>query len=286
MFYFEEINNEILRSAQDDKNAEIKNNKHILKSDLIKDAEAFFTTRDICICDKTEGTPSSILPNPGKEDIKNNKKIIAEYLKISENNLISPTQTHSANIDVAIETRHDYPDCDALILTEKNLGIFLNFADCTPIILYDRKLNIGAVAHAGWRGTAQKIAPLTVEKLASDYGSKPSDIVALIGPAIGFCCYNVGEEVYQKLSETVENFEGLSTIITPSQPLPHPRKGYIEREQIFVDLKNINKRQLEEVGVKEIDVCPYCTVCDNDKFFSYRNENATTKRHSAVLKLI
>lgn len=270
MFYFEEINNEILRSAQDDKNRKIKNNKHILKSDLIKDAEAFFTTRDICICDKTEGTPSSILPHPGKEDIKNNKKIIAEYLKISENNLISPTQTHSANIDVAIETRHDYPDCDALILTEKNLGIFLNFADCTPIILYDEKQNIGAIAHAGWRGTAQKIAPLTIEKMIKDFGSKPKNIVAVIGPAIGFCCYDVGQEVYEKLSKTVRNFNNLFEI----------REG-----KIFVDLKNINKCQLKEIGVEKIDVCPYCTVHNNDLFYSYRNENATTKRHSAILKL-
>lgn len=240
MFYFKEING-----------------KKILKSDLIKSAEAFFTTREICL--KSQDF-----------DTTENKKTVAKYLNICEKNLISPTQTHSANIDVAIETRKDYPNTDALILTEKNLGIFLNFADCTPVILYDKKQNIGAIAHAGWRGTAQKIAPLTVEKMRLDFGSNTNDIVAIIGPAIGFCCYNVGEDVYKKLKATVNDFDRLSEI----------REG-----QIFVDLKNINKRQLEEIGVKEIDVCPYCTVCDNDKFFSYRNENATTKRHSAVLKL-
>ncbi len=289
MFYYKKINYQIPNQVQNDRT--------ILKSDLIKGAEAFFTTRDICICDKGN-TPSTILPwitgcstastqlspkrvslcsflpksapHPEKEDILNNKKILADYLKISEKNLISPTQTHSANIDIAIESRTEYPETDALILTKKNIGIFLNFADCTPVILYDKKLNIGAVAHAGWRGTAQKIAPKTVQKMGVEFGSKPKDIVAVIGPAIGFCCYNVGEEVYNKLAETVENFDGLSEI----------REG-----EIFVDLKNINKRQLEEVGIKEIDVCPYCTVCDNDKFFSYRNENATTSRHSAVLKL-
>ncbi len=245
MFYFEKIDG-----------------KRILKSDLIKGAEAFFTTRDICICDKGV--------NKNEKAIKNDKKIIANYLKIPEKNLISPTQTHSANIDTAIATRHDYPDCDGLILTEKNLGIFLNFADCTPIILYDEKQNIGAVSHAGWRGTAQKIAPKTVEKMVKLYNSKPENITAVIGPAIGFCCYNVGEEVFEKLSKTVQNFERLSEI----------REG-----NIFVDLKNINKRQLKEIGIKEIDVCPYCTVHNNDLFFSYRNENATTKRHSAVLKL-
>ena len=136
--------------------------------------------------------------------------------------------------------------------------------------MYDEKQNIGAVSHAGWRGTAQKIAPKTVEKMVKLYNSKPENITAVIGPAIGFCCYNVGEEVFEKLSKTVQNFERLSEI----------REG-----NIFVDLKNINKRQLKEIGIKEIDVCPYCTVHNNDLFFSYRNENATTKRHSAVLKL-
>ena len=87
---------------------------------------------------------------------------------------------------------------------------------------------------------------------------------------IGFCCYNVGEEVYQKLSETVNNFSGLYEI----------RQG-----NIYVDLKNINRKQLEEIGVNKIDVCPYCTVCNNDLFFSYRKENATPYRHSAVIKL-
>lgn len=244
MFYFEKING-----------------KNILKSDFIKEAEAFFTTREICICDKSENISL---------ETKNNKKIIANYLKISEKNLISPTQTHSANIDIAIETQNEYPDTDALILTQKNLGIFLNFADCTPVILHDEKQNIGAIVHAGWRGTAQKIAQLTVQKMETDFGSNPPDIIAIIGPAIGFCCYNVGEEVYQKLSTTVKNFEGLYEI----------REG-----KIFVDLKNINRQQLEEIGIQKIDVCPYCTVHDNDKFFSYRNENGTTKRHSAVLKL-
>ena len=106
--------------------------------------------------------------------------------------------------------------------------------------------------------------------MITDFGSKPQNLTAVIGPAISKCCYNVGDEVFEKLKATVKNFEGLY----------ERRNG-----EIFVDLKEINKRQIEECGVKEIDVCPYCTVCDNDLFFSYRKENATTNRHSAVLKL-
>lgn len=253
--------------------------KKILKSDFIKDAQAFFTTRDICICDKFLNSDSQQIKNSKilKQvqndrifDIENNKKIISNYLKIDENNLIFPDQTHSTNIDIVKVSQKNYPDCDGLILTEKNVGIFLNFADCTPIILYDEKQNIGAVSHAGWRGTAGKISSLTVQKMISEFNSKAKDIIAVIGPAIGFCCYNVGEEVYEKLSETVENFERLYEI----------REG-----KIFVDLKNINKRQLEEIGIEKIDVCPYCTVHNNDLFYSYRNENGTTLRHSAILRL-
>ena len=234
----------------------------ILKSDLIKRAEAFFTTRDICICDK--GT------RVNEDEITRNKKLIADYLGIESQNLVFPTQTHSTNIAVASISQKNYPETDGLILTRPDLAIFLNFADCTPVILYDEKQNIGAVSHAGWRGTAGKIAGMTVEKMKNEFNSNPSDVVALIGPAIGFCCYDVGEEVFEKLSASVSDFSGLYEI----------REG-----KIFVDLKNINKRQLEEAGVGRIDVCSYCTVHNNDLFYSYRNENGTTLRHSAVLKL-
>ena len=254
MFYFEKIYGQ-----------------RILKSDLIKNAQVFFTTRDICICDKILENNNPDNKYEIENKIKDDKILITDYLKIQPENLISPTQTHSANIEIAKISQHDYPDCDALILTDKNIAIFLNFADCTPIILYDENQNIGAIAHAGWRGTAQKIAPKTVEKMIINFNSKPENITALIGPAIGYCCYNVGEEVFRELSKTVVNFDGLSEI----------RQG-----NIYVDLKNINKRQLEETGITKIDVCPYCTVHNNDLFFSYRNENATTKRHSAILKLV
>lgn len=253
MFYFENIEN-----------------KRILKSDYIKGANAFFTTRDICICDKSippEGNDN----NPELiREISTNKEIISTYLKIENTNLLSPIQTHSANIEKATKNKTSYPDTDALILTDKNLGIFLNFADCTPIILYDETQNIGAIAHAGWRGTAQNIATKTVQKMINEYNSIPQDIIAIIGPAIGFCCYNVGQDVLEQLSKTVSNFKGLYEI----------RQG-----NIFVDLKNINKQQLIEAGLEKIDVCPYCTVHSNETFFSYRNEKGTPKRHSAVLKL-
>ena len=266
MFYFDEIDG-----------------KKILKSDLITKADAFFTTREICICNKSfETNPhphlyhsqvrEQLLPLPagegwGEGSILKNKEFVSNYLKIEPENLISPTQTHSANVDIAIENKFEYPDTDGLILTKNNFAIFLNFADCTPLIFYDEKQNIGAVSHAGWRGTAQKIAQITAKKLISEFGSSPQDICVLIGPAICGKCYEVGEEVYNNFSPS------------PLPPLP---KG---ARKCKIDLKEINRKQLADIGIEKIDVCPYCTRCDNELFFSYRTENGTTLRHSAVLKL-
>lgn len=244
MFYFEKIHN-----------------KKILKSDLISGANAFFTTRNTIL----KSTDENML-----DLIGDNKKTICKYLNIEEQNLVSPIQTHSLNIEIVQDNKTDYPDTDGLILTDKNKAIFLNFADCTPLIFYDEKQNIGAISHAGWRGTAGRIGVLTVEKMVNELNSKKSDLKVLIGPAISECCYNVGEDVFEKLKESVNNFENLYKI---------------KENKIYVDLKNINKTQLTEIGVEKIDICPYCTYCDNDNFYSYRKENATSNRHSAVLSL-
>ena len=201
------------------------NGKKILKSDFINgSAEAFFTTRETVIKTKEPGMNGLV---------EENKNLICDFLKIKRENLVSPCQTHTSHIEITQAGKSEYPDTDGLILNNIEQAVFLNFADCTPVILYDRKQNLGAVIHAGWRGTAERISEKAVRKLREDFNTKPENITALIGPAIS----------------------------------------------------NINARQLNEAGVTEIDVCPYCTSCDNDLFFSYRKENATTNRHSAVLKL-
>ena len=178
---------------------------------------------------------------------------------------ISPQQTHSDHIEI-VDERLEYPDTDGLIVAKKDIPIALRFADCTPLIFYDTKLKIGAISHAGWRGTAQKIGTKTIQKMTMNFGTKPEDIVAIIGPAIGLCCYEVSDEVKSKLLETVIDTTNLT-------------------QDKNVDLKQINERQLEEIGVTKIDVCPYCTSCNNDLFYSYRKENGTIERHYAMLML-
>jgi copper oxidase (laccase) domain-containing protein len=114
------------------------------------------------------------------------------------------------------------------------------------------------------------MAKVSVRRLINDYGFDAKDIKVVIGPAICKNCYSVGFDVYQDLYKTVKNSDGL----------------FIEKDgEFFVDLKGINKQQLIESGVEQIDVCPYCTACGEKLFYSYRYENQTGYRHSAVVKL-
>lgn len=199
----------------------------ILKSDFLEGVEHFFTTRNF------------------KESLE----------------CIMPEQTHSDHVEF-VDERTQYPDTDGLIITKSRQKIRLKFADCTPLLFYNPKTNTGAISHAGWRGTAQKIGVKTIEKM----GGQAKDTIVVIGPTIGLCCYEVSDDVKTKLLQTVKDTANLYN-------------------NCNVDLKAINARQLQEVGVEKIDICPYCTSCNNDLFYSYRKENGTMQRHFAVLQL-
>lgn len=217
--------------------------KLLLQSDLLYPLKHYFTTQ------------SSFLAE--------NKDFLAALVDVKTENFIAPKQIHSANIAIAPAKGGGIPDTDAVILREKGYALTLNFADCTPIILFDPVLNIAAGVHAGWRGTAAQIAQKTALKMI-ELGSKPKNIKAAIGPCISKCCFEVSEEVVEALKPYVE--------YTP--------KG----EKFMVDLKATNRNQLEEIGVREIDIAPNCTVCESDKFFSYRLTK-TPNRHNIILAL-
>ena len=198
MFYFDEINN-----------------KKILKSDLINNA--FFTTRESVIKTKEDDFI---------EIAQHNLKEIKEFLGVQK--LVHPNQRHTGNVDIACIDKEIYEETDALILTDKNIGIYLNFADCTPLIFYDEEKNIGAISHAGWRGTVEMVGPKTVLKMQNEFNCKIENIKALIGPSICSKCFEVQADVYNKLYGTI------------NMPNLNKEKGY-------ADLKEINKIQLQNM---------------------------------------
>jgi len=236
--------------------------KRVLKSSFIEDENvvSFFTTRDLPL---KYGEREDLI-----EEVEQNKKLVCEGLNIPLKNLIIPEQTHSDNVEVININKSYYPNCDALITNQKQIAIALNFADCVPIIFYDPIKKVIAVAHAGWKGTALSIVKKTVEKMEKEFLTKPKDIIALIGPAIGRCCFEVQNDVMGKLLQTIDTSR-------------HALVYYNEH----VDLKLVNKFQLLSSGVEKIDVCEYCTCCKTDLLFSYRKEKNYTARHSAVIML-
>lgn len=233
--------------------------KKILKSTLLSDYDCFFTTRNFVL------THSSLTEL--KEKAENNRKFLKEKLNCSE--ITTAVQTHSSNVVIVEKNKFIYEHTDALIADTQDTLLLMNFADCVPIILYSKKTNTGAVVHAGWRGTASEIVKKTVIKMQNDLNISPSDITALIGPAIGKCCFETHEDVFNQLIKDYSNTD------------LYEKKG----DKYFIDLKQLNNKQLKDIGVTEIDTCNYCTCCMSDIFFSYRKENGLTARHSAIVKI-
>lgn len=228
--------------------------KKVLKSTFLSDYDCFFTTRDFVL------TPAN------RDDLIEEAKLNRQFLEKKLNNKItSAKQIHSDNIAKINKENNYYEDTDALISDIENSILLMNFADCVPIILYSKKNNIGAIVHAGWRGTQQEILRKTVEKM----NISPENITALIGPSIGKCCFETDKEVFEKL------------INDKNQTDLYEEKN----NKFFIDLKKINYKQLTKIGVIDIDVCSYCTCCMSDIFFSYRKEKGITARHSAIVKI-
>lgn len=239
--------------------------KKVLKSTLLDCCEHFFTTRDFPLF---QGTLDDL-----KTSVEKNVKFLVDKLKIEEKNLYRCKQMHTANVVIADGEENFFDNTDGIILTQPQSATFLNFADCIPIILYDPVQNIGGVIHAGWRGTAAKIQQNAV-KIMLQQGSKPENIRVAIGAGIGKCCFDVNEDVFEKIYYSLDK-----KFASNSYRYNEETKKYL------VDLKEVNRLLLNEMSVQKVDVSDYCTYCHNDVFFSYRKENGNTARHSAVLML-
>lgn len=236
--------------------------KIVLKSSLLDNGNvvAFFTTRDLPL---KYGEREDLA-----EEIENNKKLVCKGLNIPEENLVIPQQTHSDNVEIIDIQKTVYENCDGLITNKKNVALGLNFADCVPLMFFDSEKKVIASAHAGWRGTAAKIGVKTLQKMIDKFGCNPENIIALIGPCIGKCCFEVKDDVKAQIISTIDE------------------KYHVEVcDKNNLDLKLINKFQLLSNGIKKIDVCEYCTSCKNELFFSYRKEKGHTARHSSVIML-
>ena len=186
-------------------------------------------------------------------------------------------QTHSDHIEVIrdpiargwMQEEDAIRDCDALVTAQAGVIVGVLTADCVPILLYDRQKKVVAAVHAGWRGTDKRIVQTCIARMQQEFSSDPQEIIAGIAPAIGGCCYEVGEEVagyFQSLySEAVE----------------------AQGEKYMLDLPAINRMQILQMGVpvSHIEMSGICTACENESFFSYRKEKGCSGRFLSLIGL-
>lgn len=175
-------------------------------------------------------------------------------------------QIHSADVLVprSATVPSERAPADALISSDPGRLLTVRTADCVPLLLIDeRRRAVGAV-HAGWRGTAQQIAQHAVAEMHRNFGSRPADLEAAIGPAIGVCCYEVGPDVAAQFPPSS---------IRSAQPHPH------------LDLIAENRRQLLDSGVagQGIHAATLCTRCDSELFHSHRRDGDAAGRMLALV---
>lgn len=199
-------------------------------------------------------------------DALKNRKRLCQALGVDFDRMVVPGQVHSSTV-VLSEKTGGFADIDGIATNTRKRPILLHFADCVPVIIYDPKTVALAIVHAGWKGTAGQIAKNGVAILSSEFGCRPADMLAAVGPAIGSCCYPTGEEVAVKLGATAVE---AGQLIEYCNGQPHP------------DLKAINALQLLEAGVGQVDVTALCTACDPETFYSHRQSGGKTGRQGAI----
>ena len=188
-------------------------------------------------------------------------------------NIVYNTQVHGADVRI-VESGDDFTEngkeADGLITNLRNTPLLIFTADCVPVVFYDKKQGVVALAHAGWRGTYGNIAGEMVDIMTDKYGCEVVDIKTIIGPSVSVDNYEVSYDLIEKFAALeVPNY-------------------YKENDgKYYLDLWQLNKELLRKCGILEdnIKIIDFCTVRDNDKFFSYRLDNATSKRIGTIIQL-
>jgi len=181
---------------------------------------------------------------------------------------------HSADVLYADAPRSpDQPPAKAdIILTDKpDVTLFMRFADCVPILFHDPARLVVGIAHAGWLGTVRGVAMAAVRAMQARYGSRPADIFAAIGPSIGPDHYEIGGDVIEQIERA---FNGDAASVLQS------RAG-----GVYLDLWKANQIQLQQMGLRQIEVAGICTACCLEDWYSHRAEKAETGRFGGLIFL-
>ena len=213
------------------------------------------------------------------EHVLENYRRFCAVIGAADSRVVLSHQVHGDIVRVVTEQdagkglyrQRDYA-ADALITDRPDLPLFVFSADCIVILLCDPVAGCVGAVHAGWRGTALRIVQKTVEQMAAEFGAQPERIQAAIGAGIAVCCFETDADVPQAMADAMGQ---------EAQPFLQ-RRG----EKWMVDLKGLNRRQLELAGVpgKQVEVSDLCTACHPELYWSHRKMgNARGVQAAAIL---
>ncbi len=211
------------------------------------------------------GMNTSFRVGDDEELVRDNRALFFGKFGIGEDRLAIPGQRHGSRV-VPVSRPGSYPDCDALVTNADCVFLCISFADCIPVFLADPVTRTVAAAHAGWRGAAGTVVGGTIAVMKERFGVEPGNLRVYLGPGAGQCCYSVGPEV---------------------AGLFEPSFLRSDRDNVFLDLKAVLVRQLEEAGVPRagIEVNPSCTICGAGRFHSFRRDKDRSGRMMGFIGL-
>jgi YfiH family protein len=201
---------------------------------------------------------------------------VAAFAGVDVDRLRLLHQVHGRHVVVATPggQQTDRPEADAIISDDPSVALIVRVADCAPILMADRRRGVAAAVHAGWRSTMQRIVGHTVTALENTYGTNPEDLVVAIGPSLGTCCGEMGEEVVDAFRRVGHDDASLGRwFLREDGRRPH------------FDLWRANLDQLRAAGVNPhaVHVSGLCTRTYSEAFHSYRAEGQQAGRMAAVI---
>jgi YfiH family protein len=213
--------------------------------------------------------------DPRENVIENRHRIFSAMGRAVES-IFDAWQVHGTDVLCADSPRpldQPHQKADAILTDRPDITLFMRFADCVPVYLYDPVRRVIGLVHAGWRGTVDRAAAAAVARMQTRYGSDPANIIAGIGPSICVDHYEIGKDP-QVVEQVRTGFSDRAADVLVR------RNG-----SVHFHLWQANQIVLEECGVRQIEQSQICTYCENSDWFSHRAEHGKTGRYGALLAL-
>jgi polyphenol oxidase len=194
------------------------------------------------------------------------KKSFLRALSIDLERMIFPQQVHADSVMIVDDSSASYQEADALVSASKNVPLAIVTADCLPVFLYCPDKEVIALVHAGWKGLRLGIISKTIDRMQTVFQAPPRDLQIAIGPAIHTCCYEVGSDVAREFPAEFMN---------------------IRTGRTYLDLSAVAIAEACALGVSRENIIDSqrCTACENEHFFSYRQEGNAAGRMASFIML-